>query len=502
MIYADAPAHPTIRKRDLHMLFNSYIFILAFLPLAVLGYYGFGRLGSKAAHGFLLAMSLLFCGYMNVYYALILVGGIVIDYAISRLLHGMKQSACAKAVLAGGVILNAGVLFYCKYLNFFLENLNTLLGRDEVLTEVILPLGISFYTFRQIAYLVDSYRGEAGDDTFLEYALFVSYFPTLTQGPITLRDEFMGQLRDPSRLRARGDNLATGLNRFAIGLSKKVLLADTLGKVVTVAFGGVEILTSSDVLITMICYSLQLYFDFSGYCDMAEGISLMLNLDLPANFRSPYKAASILDFWDRWHLTLTRFLRKYLYFPLGGSRKGTLRTYVNIMIIFLISGLWHGANWTFIVWGALHGLFEVVTRLVKNGWEKMPKAIGWLITFAFLNVSWLLFRADSIEQFYIMIRKVATAESFAVSPLMLEGARLPEITHIEMLLGVNGFMNGIVWIYPAFLILLSMGIVLLGKNCREKTMRFTFWSAVGTVIMLIWPILSLSDITTFIYAQF
>ncbi|MCR4704984.1 MAG: MBOAT family protein [Lachnospiraceae bacterium] len=484
------------------MLFNSYIFILAFLPLAVLGYYGFGRLGSKAAHSFLLIASLVFCGYMNAYYAVILASGIVINYAISRFLHTLGQSPIAKIALAGGIILNAGALFYCKYLNFFLENLNTLLGRDTVLTEVILPLGISFYTFRQIAYLVDSYRGEAGDDTFLEYALFVSYFPALTQGPITLRDEFMGQLRDPSRLTARGENLANGLNRFAVGLSKKVLLADTLGKIVSVAFGGVEILTSSDVLLTMLCYSLQLYFDFSGYCDMAEGISLMLNLDLPANFNSPYKATSILDFWGRWHLTLTRFLRKYLYFPLGGSKKGAARTYLNIMIIFLISGLWHGANWTFIVWGALHGLFEVVTRLFKNGWEKMPKAVGWLITFAFLNVSWLLFRADSIGQFYIMLRKVATTESFAVSPLMLEGARLAEITHIEMLLGVNGLMNGIAWIYLAILLLLSMGIVLFGKNCREKAMRYNIWSAAGTVVMLIWPILSLSEITTFIYAQF
>lgn len=340
------------------MLFNSYIFVLLFLPLCLVGWFSLNRLPSrKPALLFLLGMSLWFYGYFNPKYIPIILCSIGGNYLLSRL---MQKAAASENVqqrtapprktilLALGLLANIGVLFYYKYMNFFLTEAGSILGETFTLHTIVLPLGISFFTFQQISFLVDNWRGETEEYSLLEYACFVAYFPQLIAGPIVTHDELIPQLRAPENRRLNWDNLARGLYLFSLGLGKKVLLADLFGNVANVGFNGVDALDSTGALVSMLAYTLQIYLDFSGYCDMALGIGKMMNIDLPGNFDSPYKALDIQDFWDRWHKTLTRFLTRYVYIPLGGSRKGKLRTYINVMLVFLISGLWHGAGMSFL----------------------------------------------------------------------------------------------------------------------------------------------------------
>lgn len=341
------------------MVFNSYIFILAFLPLVIIGYFllnkfYYSNMG-RAGLGWLLLMSFGFYAYDAPVFLLLLMASMIVNYLLTKILNKLKQDGIntlkmQKIVLVIGVILNLVPLIYFKYSNFLLDSIGTFFDADWSL-EVGLPLGISFFTFLQIAYLVDCYREERGFDyNFLEYAVYVAFFPKITMGPIVLHGEIMPQLRDKSKKQVDYNNLSQGFYAFSLGLAKKVLLADTLAKFVNVGFKSVNELNTATALIVMLSYTLQLYFDFSGYCDMAVGVSKMLNIDLPYNFNSPYKAKSISEFWDRWHMTLTRFFTRYVYIPLGGSRKGKMRTYLNTIIVFLLSGLWHGANWTFIFW--------------------------------------------------------------------------------------------------------------------------------------------------------
>ena len=488
------------------MLFNSYIFILFFLPLCVAMYFllYYFRMG-KAARLWLLGMSLWFYGYFNPSYVLIICGSIVVNFIISQFLLRQRRLGRARTAAAGmaaGVCLNIALLFYFKYFDFFLENINAVFHTDFALRNIVLPLGISFFTFQQISYVVDSYRGETAGYSLLDYAVFVSFFPQLVAGPIVLHDELIPQLRDEERHRPDAYCLARGLYLFAAGLFKKVIVADTLGNLAALGFGGLEILTTVDALLVIFAFALQLYFDFSGYSDMAVGIASMFHITLPMNFNSPYKARSILEFWDRWHMTLTRFLRRYIYFPLGGSRKGRLRTYGNIMIVFLVSGFWHGANWTFVVWGLLHGLAEVLTRRFRNTWDRIPGVIQWFLTFGFVSFAFLIFRAGSLEQAYIMFRKVAKLESFQITPVMLEGLTLPEVMHLEELLHLDGLLDGRyglhLWIFLAAALFAALGT----KNCQEKAFVCNKRSLAATVGMLFWTIISLSGISTFLYFNF
>ncbi len=488
------------------MLFNSYIFILFFLPLCVAMYFFLYHLRmGKAARLWLLGMSLWFYGYFNPSYVLIICGSIAVNFIISQFLlrqRRLGRRRTAAAGMAAGVCLNIALLFYFKYFDFFLENINAVFHTDFALRNIVLPLGISFFTFQQISYVVDSYRGETAGYSLLDYAVFVSFFPQLVAGPIVLHDELIPQLREEERHRPDAEYLARGLYLFAAGLFKKVIVADTLGNLVALGFGGLEILTTIDVLLVIFAFALQLYFDFSGYSDMAVGIASMFHIALPMNFNSPYKARSILEFWDRWHMTLTRFLRRYIYFPLGGSRKGRLRTYGNILIVFLVSGFWHGANWTFVVWGLLHGVAEVLTRRFRNTWDRIPGVIQWFLTFSFVSFAFLIFRADSLEQAYIMLRKVAKLESFQITPAMLEGLTLPEVTHLEELLHLDGLLGGRyglhLWIFLAAVLLAALGT----KNCQEKDFVCNKRSMAVTIGMLFWTIISLSGISTFLYFNF
>ena len=493
----------TIQRGTL-LQFNSYIFILAFLPFTLIAYYQLHKLGwNLLAKALLLVMSLVFYSYFNFRYLYIICASILLNYFFSKQLLASGRTVPQKKWLLFIVIgLNLLILFYFKYFNFFIENMNLLLQASFELKNIILPLGISFLTFQQIAYAVDSYRGETADYSFLDYAVFVAFFPRLIAGPIVLHNEFMPQLNEKKNHSINYENFSYGIMMFAIGLAKKIFIADVFAKAVTWGYASVGSLTSLDAFIVMLSYTFQIYFDFSSYTDMAIGIGLMFNIKLPINFNSPYKALSIQDFWKRWHITLTRFLTKYIYIPLGGNRKGSFRTYANIMIVFLISGFWHGANWTFVLWGFLHGLASVLTRRFTTQWNKMHKILQWFLTFVFVNIAWVFFRADSITQGFTIIKRIAEFQTLAVSQTLLECFKVPVIIRLESLLHVvnsNAWVNGLdMMLFLAF----TFVIILLFKNLHEMEFKPTMVNAVFTVILLLCSILSMSSISAFIYQGF
>lgn len=328
------------------MLFNSYVFMLAFLPITLLGYFLLGKLPAHVQlnKAFLVVASFIFYGYNNPSYVPIIFLSILVNYALSQAMLIAQRKAIRLPLMLLGLGLNLGVLFYFKYHDFFCENLNSAFGTSFVLNNVALPLGISFFTFQQLSYVIDSYKRTVPRYNILDYALFVTFFPQLIAGPIVLHSEIVPQFADEKNRKFSFDNFAPGLYAFALGLFKKVIIADTFGAAVEAGFAAAQSLNTAEAWFVAVGYTLQLYFDFSGYCDMATGVGLMFNIKIPLNFNSPYKSMNIREFWQRWHMTLSRFLTTYIYFPLGGSRRGMARTCVNLMIVFLASGLWHGAG--------------------------------------------------------------------------------------------------------------------------------------------------------------
>lgn len=482
------------------MLFNSYLFLFLFLPLALAGYYLLNHFGRfRSATLFLLGMSLWFYGYANPAYLALIAASIAVNFALARVLNARPS----RALLAGGILLNLAPLLYFKYCNFFLENLNAVFGCSFTLRAIVLPLGISFFTFQQIAWLVDSHRGQTHGYTWDEYALFVAFFPKLTQGPIALHGELIPQFRDPARRKASALCFSRGLYVFALGLFKKVILADTFGAAADWGFAGISGLSSLEALLVSLFYTFQLYFDFSGYCDMAVGIGLLFHIDLPQNFDSPYKALSIPDFWNRWHITLTRFLRTYLYFPLGGSRRGKLRTYCNILIVFLASGLWHGASWTFILWGLLHGVLNCLTRIFKKQWEKLHVVTRWFFTFMAVDLLWVMFRAGSIADAFSFYRELFRWSSFTIDNELLYHFNLKEFVWLGQALPLLGqIVNHIPGFYMWLFLFVSFFIVLNLRNNRELEFKPTAARSLLTALLLVWSIVSFSGVSTFLYANF
>lgn len=487
------------------ILFNSYIFILLFLPLALAGYFILNRYKKyQLAMVWLIGMSLWFYGYFHVEYLFIIGISVVANYGLSKVMN-IAAGRIRKITLIVGIILNLSSIFYYKYFDFFLSNVNHIFGQDFALKNILLPLGISFFTFQQVSYLIDSYRGETKGYGFVEYALFVTFFPQLVAGPIVLHKEMIPQFQDVEKKRIQPDNFSEGLFDFAIGLFKKVMIADIFGKAVTWGFDTVWAMTTMETILVSLAYTFQIYFDFSGYCDMAVGIGKMFNIILPVNFNSPYKATSIIDFWNRWHMSLTRFLREYVYFPLGGSRRGTVRTYINVMIVFLVSGIWHGANWTFVLWGVLHGVAQCLNRMFKKIWDKVFVGIRWLLTFVFVNCTWVIFRADSVSKALKTLRKLVVwdAESLLVRAELFDSFWLPEINfvtlHLKPLFYLVGHIPGFyMWVF----LLLAFGICLLGKNIRQMKFVPNLRTALFTVVLLVWSVMSLSGISTFLYFNF
>jgi D-alanyl-lipoteichoic acid acyltransferase DltB (MBOAT superfamily) len=411
------------------MLFNSYAFIFLFLPLTFAGFFLLARMSHVVAAGWLAAASLFFYGWWNPLYVGLLMASIVGNYVaggrIARAAAAARERE-KKGLTVFAVAANLALLGYYKYSNFFLSNTAPLLGFSPPQADIILPLGISFFTFTQIAFLIDTYKGKVQEYRFVHYCLFVTYFPHLIAGPILHHAEMMPQFGRDSTYRFNLENFKLGSLYFFIGLFKKVVLADGIQPFVAPVFDSdpTYALTALEAWGGVLAYTLQLYFDFSGYSDMAIGLSKMINIDLPLNFNSPYKAANISDFWRRWHMTLSRFLRDYLYVPLGGNRHGQMRRYGNLMATMLLGGLWHGAGWTFVIWGGLHGLYLVVHQLSAAGIERIrgpagpPSGIGRalsvLCTFLCVVVAWVFFRATSLESALRIIEGMAGLNGFAL----------------------------------------------------------------------------------------
>lgn len=449
-------------------------------------------------------MSLWFYGYFNPWYLAIILGSIVVNYLFVVWMERTSGKRLRKIEVSLAVLLNLSVLFYFKYFDFFLENLNQIAHTDFTLHNILLPLGISFFTFQQVSYVIDAYHGNVPEYSFLEYASFVVYFPQLIAGPIVTHDELIPQFMDRSKKRLNWDNLAKGIYMFILGLAKKVLIADTFGVVANWGFQDVYALDTTNAILVSLAYTIQIYFDFSGYCDMAIGIGKMMNIDLPVNFDSPYKALTITEFWQRWHRTLTRFFTKYVYIPLGGNRKGTLRTYVNVLIVFLVSGLWHGASWAFVLWGLLHGIFSVLTRYRAEWFQRLHPALSWLITFSFLNVTWVFFRTENIFNAYIVIKQMLICNVGPVNPAILDAFLFPEL---EWLISRVPFLE-ILSRYPGLLVWLCYGgaliLVLSGKNAYAymSTFKPDTKNMLVSVLLLLWCIVSFTGISTFLYFNF
>ncbi len=378
------------------MLFNSYEFIFIFLPFSFFIYFFLLQkrliIGAK---GFLVFVSLFFYSWWNIAYLPIILSSMLFNYIIGNSLNEnfKKVRIQKKSLLTFGIIANIALLGYFKYSDFFIENFNFAFDGSVPLLHLALPLAISFFTFQQIAYLVDSYRGETAEYDFLNYSLFVTFFPQLIAGPIVHHAEMMPQFKKTRNQVKNYRNIVLGLFIFSIGLFKKVIIADSFAVWATNGFDIATTLNLFEAWATSLSYTFQLYFDFSGYTDMAIGAALLFNIKLPINFNSPYKATSIQDFWRRWHITLSRFLKEYVYIPLGGNRKGEFRTYTNLFTTFLLGGIWHGAGWTFVFWGFLHGMALVIHRAWQKLGFKMNIILAWFITFNFINIAWVFFRA-------------------------------------------------------------------------------------------------------------
>ncbi len=398
------------------MLFNSYAFIFAFLPVCLIGYLLLGRVGGHWPVIWLGAMSLVFYAVSGPALVWLLATSIVFNFVAGRLIVEARKPAAlipARSVAVLAVAANLGALGYYKYAGFFLSNVSYAFGLPSSTWNVVLPIGISFYTFTQIAFLVDCYVGRVSKTGFPEYVLFVSYFPHLIAGPILHHAEMIPQFNKPNAATFSYQNISAGAAIFIVGLAKKILLADGLAPYADMVFNSTSGLSFADAWFGAMAYALQLYFDFSGYCDMAIGISRMFNIELPLNFYSPYRAASIVDFWRRWHMTLSRFLRDYLYIPLGGNRSGRSRRYVNLMITMVLGGLWHGAEWTFIAWGAVHGGYLLVNHAFRSSAPRWLaalfgiQAIGIVVTFLCVVVAWVFFRAPTMEAALHILRSMA-----------------------------------------------------------------------------------------------
>jgi len=483
------------------MLFNSYEFILLFLPLSLIIYFYLnGKRLTLAAKTWLVFASLLFYSWWNIRYLPLILGSIIFNYAVGSSLPLLDGSG-KKALLVFGTVMNIAFLGYFKYTDFFISNMNYLAGSQIGLQRIILPLGISFFTFTQIAFLVDSYRKLTKEYNFLNYSLFVTFFPHLLAGPIIHHKEMMPQFDNRRNKVLNYRNLSIGLFLFFLGLSKKVLIADTFAVYANSGFKVAGSLALIEAWVASLSYTLQLYFDFSGYTDMALGSALMFNIKLPINFNSPYKALDVQDFWRRWHITLSRFLRDYIYIPLGGNRAAEPLVLFNLMVTFLIGGLWHGAGWTFVFWGFLHGLAIVVHRLWKRGGMAMPKALAWFLTFNFINLAWVFFRANSWGDAINLLKGMAGMNG-VILPKQFAGALGALTKHgVEFgnyMLNIHAGMEAILAV--AFFLLFSLKL----RNSNEYVERFRpdIKTAAFVCVLAIYSIGSMNKITEFLYFNF
>jgi len=488
------------------MLFNSYEFIFVFLPITFFIYFYLNhkRL-TEASKGFLVCSSLFFYSWWNVAYLPIILSSMVFNYIIGRSFNktckDKGKGFSKKSILIFGIVFNLSLLGYFKYTDFLIENFNLSFSSDAELLHLALPLAISFFTFQQIAYLVDSYRQETKEYDFLNYALFVTFFPQLIAGPIVHHKEMMPQFANTRNKVKNYRNIAMGLFIFSIGLFKKVVIADTFAVWATNGFDVATTLSFFAAWATSLSYTFQLYFDFSGYTDMAIGLALLFNIRLPVNFNSPYKATNIQDFWRRWHMTLSRFMRDYVYIPLGGNRKGGFRAYNNLMATFVLGGLWHGAAWTFVFWGFLHGLALIVQKFWSKLGFKLWTWLAWLITFNFVNITWVFFRAKEWDDAVKILGSM-----FSLSNISLPGFLEKNFLFLSQY-GVNfnrwlgqtpeGRLT-FIWIIAGF------ALIIFSKNSIQKLHTFQpgIINIAFTSFILAIGLLSITKKSEFLYFNF
>ena len=485
------------------MLFNSYIFIFLFLPVCLVGYYILQKKSSMLTKLWLIGCSLWFYGYFNLSYLLIMLGSVAINYLIYSLIRrGNKQ----KLFFICGIVVNLGVLFYFKYYDFFIENVNAVFKVDIALKHILLPLGISFFTFQQISFLYDVYKGEIRKIGLVDYSLFVTFFPQLIAGPIVTGQEMLPQFAGIGSNSFDADRFQRGIVVFTGGLFKKVLIADTFAKAVDYGFSNLNGINATEAMLVMLFYTIQLYFDFSGYCDMAIGIGKMFGIDIALNFNSPYKAANIVEFWKRWHITLSRFFTKNVYIPLGGNRRGVARTYINTFIIFFLSGLWHGAGWNFVIWGCMHGIMYILTKMwlskIKRG-NKFSHIIGVIVTFIFVNVAWVFFRAPSVNEAALLIKTMLAGQWAIPAEIFAEGFNLGEMWYVMKILHIANLPFARYYLMVLFAVV-TLIITFCAPNIHEaeQKMKFNSFSAIIVGALLVWCIVSLSGVSTFLYFNF
>ena len=483
------------------MLFNSYEFLFLFLPITFFAYFYLTTYESEVpSKGFLVLASLFFYSWWNVLYLPIILGSMFFNYYIGNKILN-TEAKDKKVLLFFGIIMNISLLGYFKYADFFIENMNVIFSSEINLLHLALPLAISFFTFQQIAYLVDSYRAETKAYDFLNYAVFVTFFPQLIAGPIVHHKEMMPQFARKDTQRINYHNIALGIFVFSLGIFKKVVIADSFAVWATQGFDIAVTLNFFEAWITSLSYTFQLYFDFSGYTDMAIGLALLFNITLPINFNSPYKSTSIQDFWRRWHMTLSRFLRDYIYIPLGGNRKGNFRTYCNLMATFILGGIWHGAGWTFVFWGFLHGFALAVHRLWSNMGLRLWGWVGWFLTFNFINISWVFFRAKEWDD-AIKVLNGMIGSNGIVLPRVLEN-KLAFLSYYGIEFG--GFIGNINGDYFTVAWLIS-GFIMVGyfKNTMEKLEKFSFNYENMLLVSFAFTVavLSLNKASEFLYFNF
>lgn len=514
------------------MPFNSYLFLFAFLPITLLGYYLTANRGhSRIAIVWLVAASLVFYGWFNPIYVALISISVLINYLFGLILTRYRKNN-QRLVIILCITFNILLLGYFKYTNFFVGAINTLFHSDFPLDTIILPLAISFFTLQQITYLVDIYRDKISQHSFLDYCLFITFFPKLISGPIVRFSEMMPQVIKDHMPHVTKENVAIGLTVLCLGLFKKLILADSIGAYANPVFDAAANGTAISFFngwIGALSYTFQLYFDFSGYCDMAIGAALMFGIRLPLNFYSPYKATSIIDFWRRWHMTLSRFLRDYLYIPLGGNRKGLPRQMMNLLVVMAIAGLWHGAGLTFIIWGALHGLYLAV----NHGWRRLRQKFGKtpektsrlgmmvsiLFTFIMVTLAWVFFRATSVGAATGILKGMAGLNGF-----LLPTAYQPKFGEFLGHFGINfgavpGFSDiAVIWILALLIICWFLPNAqeymanykpaldsFPGEVIKPRTwLRWSpsLWKVVVIAIIAVLAILGLSHTEKFIYFQF
>jgi D-alanyl-lipoteichoic acid acyltransferase DltB (MBOAT superfamily) len=508
------------------MLFNSYEYIFFFLPIVIIGFFFIGKRGHhEEALAWLVGASLFFYGWWNPVYVSLITGSIIFNYAVGIQLQHRKNVTFCRGLIWFGVVANLSLIGYFKYVNFFIGNLNVALGTAFYLEKIILPLGISFFTFTQIAYLLDAYKRKIREHNFLHYCLFVTFFPHLLAGPILHHKDIMPQFKQRSIYKPNAQNFAIGITVFFIGLFKKVILADGVAQYASPVFSsaekGAKLITFFDAWGGALAYTLQIYFDFSGYTDMAIGSALMFGISLPLNFNSPYKSLNIIDFWRRWHMTLSRFMRDYLYIPLGGSYGGTTRKLNNLMVTMALGGFWHGAGWTFVIWGALHGFYLIMNHSWRTFREKVlghdlsrssfiGRTISILLTMLAVIIGWVVFRATTIEG----------ASKIFYGMIGMNGATIPDVianihpvtTILINKLRIQGVAeSGLVFTTKWATILLISLVLFLPNSIQYVNSIFSnnkiprirlFAHATLTSIMIIWAVMAIGKPSEFLYFQF